>query len=186
MKTVFLMIARILYDKGYQEYVEATRIIRKEHPGAEFRLLGRIDEEYPNHVPAEVVQRDHVEGTIYYLGFQSNVRQYIREADCIVHPTFYNEGMSRVLMEAMALRKPIITTSIPGCRETVEAGKNGFLIPPKDTAALVYAIRRFLSLTPEERQRMGGYGRAKAEREFDVRQVIEVYKRITRGKNLFS
>ena len=66
------MIARILYDKGYQEYVEATRIIRKEHPGAEFRLLGRIDEEYPNHVPAEVVQRDHVEGTIYYLGMRDN------------------------------------------------------------------------------------------------------------------
>lgn len=179
MKTVFLMIARVLYDKGYQEYVDASHIIRKEHPECEFHLLGSIDKEYPNYVPVEVIQRDHDEGTICYLGFQLNVRSYIKEADCIVHPTFYNEGMSRVLMEAMALRKPIITTDIPGCRETVDEGRNGFIVPPKDTNALVTAIRRFLSLTPEDKQRMGEYGRRKAEQEFDVRWVIEVYRRIT-------
>lgn len=182
MRTVFLMIARVLYDKGYAEYVEAARIIRKEYPESEFLLLGSIDKEYPNYVPAEMVRHDHAEGTIRYLGFQPNVRSYIKEADCIVHPTFYNEGMSRVLMEAMALRRPIITTNIPGCRETVDNGSNGFIVPPKDTDALVTAIRRFLLLTPEEKHQMGEYGRRKAEQEFDVHRVIEVYRRITQAK----
>ena len=183
MKTVFLMIARILYDKGYQEYVEAARIIRKEFPDVEFWLLGKIDNEYPNHVPEEVVRQDHDSGIIIYLGYVSDVRSIIHKADCIIHPTFYNEGLSRVLMEAMALRKPIITTDIPGCRETVEKDYNGYLVPPKDVEALVLAIKRFLSLTEEERLAMGRHGREKAERQFDVRKVIEVYHKITDQQN---
>ena len=173
------MIARVLYDKGYREYVDAARLIRSEYPDVEFHLLGRIDKEYPEHVPEEIVLKDQSEGTIRYLGYVSNVRPILQAASCIVHPTFYNEGMSRVLMEAMAMRKPIITTDIPGCRETVEDGQNGFLIPPRNAAALADAIRRFLSLSDEERLAMGRYGREKAEREFDVRNVIAVYRKIT-------
>ena len=179
MKTVFLMIARVLYDKGYQEYVDAARAVRRDYPEAEFRLLGRIDEEYPNHVPKEVVQKDESDGTIRYLGFISNVRPVIEAASCIVHPTFYNEGMSRVLMEAMAMRKPIITTDIPGCRETVDEGRNGYLVPPRDSGALEGALRRFLALSEEERTAMGRHGREKAEREFDVRNVVAAYRKIT-------
>lgn len=179
MRTVFLMIARILYDKGYQEYVDAARIIRCEFPDTEFWLLGKVDEEYPNHVPADVVNRDHKEGTIRYLGFSSDVKSVEMQADCIVHPTFYNEGMSRVLMEAMAMQKPIITTDIPGCKETVEEGCNGYIVPPRDTEALVDAIRKFLHLSPRERRHMGEYGRQKAEKEFDVKNVIAVYRSIT-------
>lgn len=182
MKTVFLMIARILYDKGYQEYVDAARIIRREFPDVEFWLLGKIDNEYPNHVPEDVVRQDHEFGAINYLGYVSDVRSIIRKADCIIHPTFYNEGLSRVLMEAMALRKPIITTTIPGCRETVEDGYNGYLVQPKDVDALIIAIKHFLSLTKEERLAMGKHGREKAERLFDVRKVIEIYHRITDKK----
>ena len=183
MKTVFLMIARILYDKGYREYVEAARIIRKEFSDVEFWLLGKIDNEYPNHVPEEVVRQDHDSGVIDYLGYVSDVRSIICKADCIIHPTFYNEGLSRVLMEAMALRKPIITTDIPGCRETVEEEYNGYLVHPKDVEALVLAIKRFLSLTEEERLAMGRHGREKAERQFDVRKVIEIYHKITDQQN---
>lgn len=179
MRTVFLMIARVLYDKGYREYVDAARVIRAKYPDVEFQLLGRIDEEYPDHVPEAVVLKDQSEGAIRYLGYVSNVRPILLSASCIVHPTFYNEGMSRVLMEAMAMRKPIITTDIPGCRETVENGRNGFLVPSRDAVALAEAIRRFLSLSEEERLAMGRYGRKKAEREFDVRNVIAVYRRIT-------
>lgn len=175
----FLMIARVLYDKGYAEYVEAARVIRKEFPDTEFQLLGRIDEEYPNHVPESMVKSDEKEGAIRYLGFVSDVRSIVKAVDCIVHPTFYREGMSRVLMEAMAMRKPIITTDIPGCRETVDEGRNGYIVPPRDVQALTDAIRRFLSLTDEERVVMGRYGREKVEREFDVKHVIEVYRSIT-------
>ena len=139
MRATFLMIARILYDKGYKEYTHAARIIRGKYPEARFELLGKIDQEYPNHVPESVVRHDHAEGVIHYLGFVSDVREIIRQADCIVLPTFYNEGLSRVLMEAMALRKSIITTNIPGCKETVEEGRNGFLVPPRDVDALAQA-----------------------------------------------
>ena len=179
MRTVFLMIARILYDKGYQEYVDAARIIRRECPDVEFWLLGKIDEEYPNHVPAEVVNKDNEDGIIRYLGFSLDVKSVEVQADCIVHPTFYNEGMSRVLMEAMAMRKPIITTDIPGCKETVEEGRNGYIVPPRDVEALVCAIRKFLHLSQDERRLMGEYGRMKAEYEFDVNKVIAVYRKIT-------
>ena len=87
--------------------------------------------------------------------------------------------MSRVLMEAMAMRKPIITTDIPGCKETVEEGRNGYIVPPRDVEALANAIRKFLRLSQDERKLMGEYGRMKAEREFDVKNVIAVYRKIT-------
>ena len=179
MGTTFLMIARVLYDKGYQEYTDAARTIRGKYPEVKFELLGKIDQEYPNHVPESVVKQDHKEGTIHYLGFVSDVREIIRQADCIVLPTFYNEGLSRVLMEAMALRKPIITTNIPGCKETVEEGRNGFLVPPRDVESLVRAMERFILLSSEERIKMGKYSREKAEREFDIQNVIAIYRKIT-------
>lgn len=173
------MIARVLYDKGYHEYVEAAKIVRKKFPNIEFCLLGRIDKEYPNHVPEEIVESDTKAGHICYLGFVNDVRSVIISADCIVHPTFYYEGMSRVLMEAMALYKPIITTNIPGCKETVEDGVNGFLVNPRDIDSLVNAIYSFLSLSDEEQRLMGVNGRKKVEKEFDIKNVIAVYRKIT-------
>ena len=137
MKTVFLMISRLLYDKGYTEYVETARIIRARHPDTEFQLLGNIDPSYPKAVPETVVKQDCANGTIVYLGYVPDVIPLIRKADCIVHPSYF-EGLSRVLMEALAMGKPIIASDIPGCRETVEHGKNGFLIPPQDIPCLLY------------------------------------------------
>jgi glycosyltransferase involved in cell wall biosynthesis len=175
----FLMIARVLYDKGYSQYVESSKEIRSRYPNVKFQLLGGIDDEYPNAVPKEVVMSDNSLGYIEYLGYKSDVRQYILEADCIVHPTYYNEGLSRVLMEALALKKPIITTDIPGCRETVDDGVNGFLCQPKDVPSLVSAIENFMNLSPQQRQDMGNAGRVKAETQFDIRDVIAIYKSIT-------
>ena len=179
MKTVFLMISRLLYDKGYTEYVETARIIRARHPDTEFQLLGNIDPSYPKAVPETVVKQDCANGTIVYLGYVPDVIPLIRKADCIVHPSYYFEGLSRVLMEALAMGKPIIASDIPGCRETVEHGKNGFLIPPQDIHELVDTVSKFLSLDSAARKQMGYYGRIKAEREFDVKNVISVYRKIT-------
>ena len=176
-KIVFLMIARVLYDKGYQEYVNAAEVIKKKFPDTEFSLLGSIDNDYPNHVPEYIVKQDTDRGIINYLGFRSDVRDIIVKSDCIVHPS-YHEGMSRVLMESLAMGKPIITTDIPGCRETVEDGKNGYIVQPKNAAALVEAIGKFLKLTHEERCNMGICSREKAEKEFDVKNVIKIYKQI--------
>ena len=174
----FLMISRVLYDKGYQEYVDTAKSIRKMHPEAEFQLLGSIDEAYPNHVPEEQVRKDVEAGYIRYLGYHLNVAVDIEEADCIVLPS-YHEGLSRVLMEALAMGKPIITTDIPGCRETVDIGKNGFLVKPKDTKSLMEAIIKFLALTEDKKYAMGLYSREKAEREFDICDVVKTYHKIT-------
>lgn len=177
--TIFLMIARLLYDKGYHEYVEAAQKIKKEFPDVQFRLLGAFAESSPNHVPKSIVVRDCSNGYINYLGFSSNVIPIIQEADCIVLPSFYLEGLSRTLMEGLAIGKPIITTDIPGCRETVDDGVNGFLVKPKDVNSLVSAIERFLELSQEQRHEMGRRSRQKAEKEFDVKEVIAIYKQIT-------
>lgn len=175
----FLMIARILYDKGYSEYVSAARKIKNLCPGTEFLLLGSIDESYPNHVPRSVIEQDTADGIISYLGYRNDVRKVIKTVDCIVHPSFYNEGLSRVLMEGLAMSKPIITTDIPGCKETVDNGINGYLCKPRDVESLVDSIKCFLNLSAEERVSMGKAGRLKAEERFDVRKVIEIYHSLT-------
>lgn len=179
MKVVFLMVARVLYDKGYQEFVDAARIVRESFEDVEFQLLGGIDEDQPSRVPISVILADHNAGIINYLGFTKDVRPLMRVADCVVLPSSYYEGMSRVLMEALALRKPIITTTVPGCQETVEDCVNGFLVPPKDAISLADACRSFLAMSLEQRIIMGEASRRKAEAEFDVKDVISVYKSIT-------
>ena len=178
MNIRFLMIARILYDKGYAEYVNAARLVHKRYSEVEFHLLGGIDTMYPNHVPENIVLKDDKDGVIHYLGVTTNVIPFLEKADCIVLPS-YHEGLSRVLMEALAMGKPIITTDIPGCRETGEEGKNGFLVAPRDVNELAHAFLRFLALSEDDRLKMGLYSRAKAEREFDIKHVIAVYRKIT-------
>ena len=175
---IFLMIARILYDKGYAEYVNAAKTIHQKYPDAEFQLLGSIDIQYPNHVSENTVMEDNNNGTINYLGVSTDVCSIIKKADCIVLPS-YHEGLSRVLIEALAMGKPIITSDIPGCRETVEEGMNGYLVPSKNSEALADAFNRFISLSDIERQKMGVYSRKKAEKEFDVKNVIAIYRKIT-------
>lgn len=175
---VFLMIARLLYDKGYEEYVQTAKVLTSECSEVEFQLLGGVDVSYPRHVPEARVRQDAVAGYIRYWGYCPDVAAKIQGADCIVLPS-YNEGLSRVLMEALAMGKPIITTDIPGCRETVKEGKNGFLAQPQNTESLIVAVRNFLALGREERREMGRYSRRKAEQEFDIVDVVKVYKQIT-------
>ena len=164
---------------GQIEVVHAAKEIKAAYPQTEFRLLGNVDESYPNFVPASVVRNDDEVGYINYLGFKSDVTTSLYEADCIVHPSFYNEGLSRVLMEALAMQKPIITTDIPGCRETVDPDRNGYIVKAHSVESLADGIRKFLALSEDERKQMGIYGRRKAEKEFDVKNVIAVYKKIT-------
>lgn len=170
-KPVFLMIARVLYDKGYAEYVGAGREL---HDKAEFRLLGVIDK-HPSAVTLKTIEADQLSGAIKYLGYHKDVATQIAKADCIVLPSFYGEGLSRVLMEALAMAKPIITTDIPGCRETVDHMRNGFICIPKSQDSLIFACKQFLNLSTQERQEMGVQGRKKAESFFDIKDVQKVY-----------
>lgn len=125
MKTVFLMISRLLYDKGYTEYVETARIIRARYPDTEFQLLGNIDPSYPKAVPEAVVNQDCADGTIVYLGYAPDVIPLIRNVDCIVHPSYF-EGLSRVLMEALAMGKPTLPPIFPDAGKPWNTGKTDF------------------------------------------------------------
>lgn len=178
---VFLMIARLLYEKGYCEYVEMARYIKARHPECRFLVVGGYDPDFPGHITDEVIRKDVESGAIEYLGFLDDVRDVIRNADCLVHPSFYNEGFSRVLMEAAALSCPVITTRIPGCREFVEEGDAGLLCMPKDVKSLCEAVETFLSLPESRRKEMGENGRRMVETRCDIRDVIDIYMSFTAG-----
>jgi glycosyltransferase involved in cell wall biosynthesis len=171
---VFLMVSRAMWDKGLGEYVEAARAIRRQHPGARFQLLGPANVSNPAAVPQDTLHGWIQEGVIEYLGATDDVRPYLRDADCVVLPS-YREGVPRVLLEASAMARPVITTDAPGCRDAVIDGETGFMCRVRDGVDLAAAMRRFLALSPEGRRAMGRSGRAFVEANYDERIVIDRY-----------
>ena len=167
----FLMIARLLRDKGVQEYVEAARILKSKHPQTAFQLLGPLDSN-PTSISKSVLDAWQQEGLIDYLGSTNDVRPYLRNATVYVLPS-YREGTPRTVLEAMSMGRPIVTTDAPGCRETVIDGDNGFLVPVKDSTALAAAMERFI-LQPGLIAQMGKRSREIAEQKYDVRKVNAV------------
>lgn len=172
---VFLLVARLLWDKGVGEFVESARQLKSRYPDVEFRLLGFLDVQNPSAVSRSEIERWESEGVISYLGSTDDVRPYYAEADCVVLPSYYREGVPRTLLEATAMECPIITTDTVGCRDAIEDGKTGFLCKPRNAQDLTEKMERMLNLPPEQRAAMGKAGRAKMEREFDERIVIDRY-----------
>jgi glycosyltransferase involved in cell wall biosynthesis len=170
----FLLIARMLWDKGVGEFVEAAKLIRAQWPQVECCLLGFLDVQNPGAISREQMDELVAQGVIY-LGVSDDVRNEIAAADCIVLPSYYREGTPRTLLEAAAMGRPIITTDSVGCREVVDDGKNGYLCKPRDATDLADKMNRMLKLTSEQRQQMSLYGRHKMEREFDEEIVIKKY-----------
>lgn len=171
-KPSFLLIARLLKDKGILDYVEAARIVKRRYPDAEFRLLGPFDPN-PKAISRDAIRRWGEEGLIRYLGETRDVRPFVRDCSVFVLPSFYREGVPRSILEALATGRPIITTDLPGCRETVEQGGNGFRVPPRDPASLAEAMMNFLA-DHDLASRMGARSRALAELKFDVHAVNRV------------
>ena len=176
-RPVFLMICRLLYEKGYKEYVSAAEALRGQ---AEFRIMGPIDT-HPSAVPREIVEQDVRRGVIRHIEYSPDVASQVADADCIVLPS-YHEGMSRVLMEALAFGRPIITTDIAGCRETVTEGQNGYLCTPKDVSSLTQAMAQIIHLSLEKRLQMGKTSRQIAEEVFDMQTTIHIYQSILTQK----
>jgi len=170
-----ILIARLLWDKGVLEFVEAARIVRRSRPNVRFQLLGFLDAENRTAVDRKSVERWVAEGIIEYLGSTDDVRPFIAGADCVVLPSFYREGTPRTLLEGAAMGRPLIATDVTGCRDVVEDGVNGLLCKARDAADLAGKILEFLDLSFEARASMGRAGRAKVEREFDERIVINRY-----------
>jgi glycosyltransferase involved in cell wall biosynthesis len=174
-----LFVGRILKEKGYFEYVEAARRIKPAYSHVRFELIGSLDPSYPNSVSRETVEKDQDAGLITYLGFTNDMQDIYRcPGTVMVLPSYYSEGMNRSLMEACATGKPIITTDIAGCRELVDEGVNGYVVPIRDSEALATAIERYLSLTNEEKDRFSHASRRKAEETFDQTSVLQIYDQI--------
>ena len=170
----FLLIARMLGDKGVREYVEAARLIQKRWPQAECCLLGFLDVQNPAAISRAEMDAWVASRVISYLGVSDDVRVEIAATDCVVLPS-YREGTPRSLLEAAAMARPIIATDVVGCREVVSDGVNGYLCRVRDPVDLAQKMERMLLLTPEQRAEMGLRGRQKVESVFDERLVIRKY-----------
>lgn len=169
-KIEFAFISRIMKEKGIEEYIEAARVIKKKYPNTVFHVGGFGTEEYESRM------KDlHEEGSITFHGLLKDVHGLVEHIHCVIHPTFYPEGMANILLESAATCRPIITTDRPGSREVVDAGKNGYLIEAQNSADLVEKIETFIGLSNEERAQMGIAGREKMKREFDRQIVVEKY-----------
>lgn len=172
----FMMIARLVKDKGIGEYIEAIKIIKEKCQNVEFKLLGSLYTGNPTAVQEQELNSWIKEELIEYLGHSDDVKSEIEKVDCVILPS-YREGLSRVLLEAAALAKPIITTSTPGCKDVVDDGINGFLCEVKNSQDLAIQIEKMINLTNIERVQMGKKGREKVINEFDEKIVIEKYIR---------
>ncbi|MDM0103692.1 glycosyltransferase family 4 protein [Variovorax sp. J22R24] len=164
----FVLIARLLRDKGVREYAHAARLVRKKHPSVQFDLVGWIDEN-PSAIAQAELDQWTSEGTIHFLGRLSDVRPAIANCSVFVLPS-YREGTPRTVLEAMAMGRAVITTDAPGCRETVVNGDNGYLVPVQCVDALEKAMLRFVE-SPELINKMGQRGRQMAEEKYDVHKV---------------
>lgn len=170
----FLLIARMLWDKGVGEFVEAARLLKLRGVHADFCLLGFLDVQNPAAISRQQMNDWVAEGNVRYLGVSDNVREEISQADCVVLPS-YREGTPRTLLEAAAMARPIVTTNTVGCREVVDDGVNGYLCRLKDGADLAEKMERIMVMSSVAREAMGLRGREKVEREFDEQIVIKKY-----------
>lgn len=171
----FLLIARMLWEKGVGEFVAAAQLLRQRGVNAEFCLLGFLDAQNPKAISRSQMDSWVKDGFIQYLGTSDHVANEISQADCIVLPSFYREGTPRTLLEAAAMARPIVTTDSVGCREVVDNGVNGFLCVPKDAHDLAEKLMLMASLSSTERTEMGLRGRKKVEAEFSEHIVISKY-----------
>lgn len=162
--------ARLLWDKGVNEFVAAARQLRKEGVAARFVLVGERDPENPMAVPQATIERWQGEGVVECWGWRTDMAEVFRQAAIVCLPS-YREGLPKVLIEAAAFGRAIVATDVPGCREIVRHGENGLLVPVRDPAALANALRQLLGDAPLQR-RMGERGRAIVEAEFSVDKVI--------------
>lgn len=171
---VFNYIGRVLKDKKVDDYIEAAKRIKKDYPQTEFNILGFI-EPTEIHYEAELKELGE-QGIVIYRGSQKDVKPFVARAHCTIHPSTYGEGMSNVLLESASSGRFIITTDNPGCQETVEDGKTGFIYQGENVDALVDAIERFLKMDNEQRKLMGEAGRQRVKDCFSRDIVIKAYK----------
>ena len=167
----FIFIGRILQRKGIDLYLDAARIIKKQYPDTVFHIIGPCEESKYKDI-LKLLQK---EGVIIYHGPASDIRPFLKDIHCTIHPSFYNEGMSNVLLESCSSGRPVITTNKAGCADVVEDGKNGFIMKTAEVEQLVNLIDIFINLPHNVKKEMGDYSRKKMEKEFDRNIIIQEY-----------
>lgn len=166
----FVFVGRMMKEKGIENYMEAAEYIREKYPETRFHICGTYEQDYRGKL--EELQNA---GVLIYHGMVKDMVAVYKEMSCTIHPSYYPEGLSNVLLESSACARPIITTDRPGCREVIDDGKNGFICKQNNTKDLIMQIEKFLALPRETRKKMGIAGRAKVEKEFNRRIVIDKY-----------
>ncbi|EIY55787.1 glycosyltransferase family 4 protein [Bacteroides salyersiae] len=166
----FLFIARLLKDKGTEEYFETAKIIKEKYPNTEFQILGYCDDGKYQTQLDELTKA----GVINFLGCATDVRPYIGDVYCTIMPS-YHEGLSNVNLESEANGRPVITTKVPGCKETVDDGITGYLCDVRSTQDLTDKVEKFINLPYEEKKQMGLNARRKVEREFERQIIVDAY-----------
>lgn len=164
--------SRMLREKGVEDLVEAARILKQRNVPASVVLVGGADRGNPSCVSPEELQAWAKEGVIEWVGFKENIQEVLRESNIVCLPTYYREGVPRILMEAAAVGRCIVTTDSPGCRDVVVDGVNGLLVPPRDVGRLADAIER-LARDPALRTRFGAAGRSLVEERFEAAMVVQ-------------
>mgnify|MGYP003290857947 CR=1 FL=1 len=172
----FVFIARVMKEKGIDQYLDAAEAIRSKYPNTRFHICGACEQDYE-----DKLQELQDRGVIIYHGLVKDMREIHKISSCTVHPTYYPEGLSNVLLESAASARPIITTNRAGCREVIDDGKNGFVVEQKNAKDLIDKIEKFLGLSHEERKQMGLNGRRKVEKDFNRQIVIDKYLEELRG-----
>ena len=166
----FVYVGRMMAEKGFGLYLDAAEYIKAKYPETAFHICGQYEDDFKERVDKLIN-----DGVVVYHGLVDDMVSVYRDIHCTVHPTYYPEGMSNVLLESLACGRPIITTDRPGCKEIVDDGINGFMVKQKDANDLIEKIEKFLQLSYEERKKLGLNGREKVEKSFDRNIVIERY-----------
>ncbi|MBO7516406.1 MAG: glycosyltransferase family 4 protein, partial [Spirochaetia bacterium] len=174
-KPAFMLISRMLKNKGIGEFIEASRRIKSARPDADFILLGPADSDNPAGVPLSELEALESAAGAYYAGAAKDVRPWLERCSCMVLPSYYREGVPKILIEALAMGRPVITTDTPGCRETVIPGANGWFVEARSADSLQKAMEDFLAMARDEQIAMGKRSRKLAEDKFDEKKVIATY-----------
>lgn len=177
----FLFISRVMKEKGIEQFLGMAKVIHAEFPNTEFHILGfcEDDENQPNSYRNQIRKLEE-KGIVIFEGMQEDVRPFIANSQCTIHPSFYPEGMSNVCLESAASGRPVITTARPGCGDTVEDGITGLIVKEEDTSDLIEKVRYFLDMTYSERKEMGKKAHEKMVREFGRKIVVSKYLHMIR------
>ena len=176
---VVVMASRLLTDKGIYQFVEAARILSSSGVKARFQLIGEPDPGNPQSVSQKTIREWTREGVVECLGFREDIPQIFSRAHIVTLPSFYGEGLPKVLVEAAACGRAVVTTDWPGCRDAIEPGDSGLLVTPRDSQALADALQRLVE-DPDLRRRMGKAGRKLAEERFAIEKVVDAHLAIYR------